>query len=392
MRFSISILGVIASAVLCLVSCAINYRFGASLSHNDVDSQLLGIASVCGAVLNAILPSLIRELRAQRQIWPALAGVILWCVVFAYTLTSAHGFVSLNDTSGIQAAAVHSTDARAANELHAPVPQERAETRTAILDSDAPQVSALASVSGQLVGWVKTAVSVMVALVSDKGDLVVALGSPLSFYVAMSMWGWPAKPERPLSVQLAELSARVSAQSAQLDKITAQSNNRTMDRTDIQTDNQTGVGMDGQDRRVVRDKASGHTPVKLSTRPSVHPMVQTNYTDNHARPKTAGQSAGTAEQSDNADRIMQPTAVRASIRLSTQDGRLSQRLDKAMIEALLRQGGSFNGPSKTLAEMTGFSKSTVCKWLNEADRKGVVSRDARAGRGTSVKLLTTNWH
>ena len=102
MKHALGIFGVIAAAALLAVSAAMNWRFGYSLGKSELDSQLLGAASVAADVLKALIPFFIFAAIRNRQ-WPqAAAAGLLWGVVLTYSLTSALGFSALNraDTQG----------------------------------------------------------------------------------------------------------------------------------------------------------------------------------------------------------------------------------------------------------------------------------------------------
>ncbi len=102
MRYVLSLFGVIAGIVLLLVSAAMNWRFGFSLGKTELDSQIYGAASAAADGLKALLPFFVLWAIRQRNLVQVIAGVILWCVCSAYSLTSSLGFAAVNraDTMG----------------------------------------------------------------------------------------------------------------------------------------------------------------------------------------------------------------------------------------------------------------------------------------------------
>ena len=108
MKHALSLLGVVAAAVLLLVSGAMNWQFGYSLGKSPFDSQIFGLASAASDGLKALLPFFLFAAIRSRRWSHAAAGVALWTVTLAYSLTSALGFAALNrtDTTGMRAAQV----------------------------------------------------------------------------------------------------------------------------------------------------------------------------------------------------------------------------------------------------------------------------------------------
>lgn len=132
MRHALGVLGVLAASVLLLVSGAMNWRFGYSLGHSELDSQLLGLASAAADGLKALIPFFLFAAIRNKQWSQALAGGLLWVVCLSYSLTSALGFSALNraDTTGERAvqAAVYGdlrTELDKTRERLAWVPQHR---------------------------------------------------------------------------------------------------------------------------------------------------------------------------------------------------------------------------------------------------------------------------
>ena len=132
MRVLMSLFGVLAGIVLLVVSAAMNWRFGFSLGKTELDAQIYAAASAAADGLKALLPFFILWALRQKNLVQVTAGVLLWCVCSAYSLTSSLGFAALNraDTVGArEAQAVHYTDLRAelkrAREKLSWVPQHR---------------------------------------------------------------------------------------------------------------------------------------------------------------------------------------------------------------------------------------------------------------------------
>lgn len=102
MRHAFGVLGVLAASVLLLVSGAMNWRFGYSLGHSELDSQLLGLASAAADGLKALIPFFLFAALRNKQWSQALAAGLLWVICITYSFTSALGFSALNraDTAG----------------------------------------------------------------------------------------------------------------------------------------------------------------------------------------------------------------------------------------------------------------------------------------------------
>ncbi len=102
MRHVLGIAGVIAAAVLLLVSAAMNWRFGYTLGKSDFESQLYGAASAAADCFKALLPFFIFAALRNRSYSQALGGALLFTVCFSYSLTSSLGFAALNraDSTG----------------------------------------------------------------------------------------------------------------------------------------------------------------------------------------------------------------------------------------------------------------------------------------------------
>ncbi len=96
MRHVLGVAGVIAAAVLLLVSAAMNWRFGYTLGKSEFESQLYGGASAAADCFKALLPFFIFAALRNRSYSQALGGALLFTVCFSYSLTSSLGFAALN--------------------------------------------------------------------------------------------------------------------------------------------------------------------------------------------------------------------------------------------------------------------------------------------------------
>jgi hypothetical protein len=104
MRHVLGIAGVIAAAVLLLVSAAMNWRFGYTLGKSEFESQLYGGASAAADIFKALLPFFIFAALRNRSYSQALGGALLFAVCFCYSLSSSLGFAALNraDITGLR--------------------------------------------------------------------------------------------------------------------------------------------------------------------------------------------------------------------------------------------------------------------------------------------------
>jgi hypothetical protein len=104
MRHVLGIAGVIAAAVLLLVSAAMNWRFGYTLGRSEFESQLYGGASAAADCFKALLPFFIFAALRNRSYSQALGGALLFAVCFSYSLSSSLGFAALNraDITGLR--------------------------------------------------------------------------------------------------------------------------------------------------------------------------------------------------------------------------------------------------------------------------------------------------
>ncbi len=108
MRIAVAIVGGIVSLGLLVVSAFMNFRFGQLLGKDEFDQLIYGIASVCGDGFKAVLPFAIAWAWSERRMAAALAGVVLFSIATAYSVTSSLGFAATNRaaTSGERAAQV----------------------------------------------------------------------------------------------------------------------------------------------------------------------------------------------------------------------------------------------------------------------------------------------
>lgn len=102
MRHALGVLGVLAAAVLLVVSAAMNWSFGFSLGRTEFDSHLYGAASAAADGLKALLPFFLFA-AIRNKIWSqAAAAAVVWVVVIGFSFTSAVGQSALNrkDSAG----------------------------------------------------------------------------------------------------------------------------------------------------------------------------------------------------------------------------------------------------------------------------------------------------
>ena len=96
MQTSLSILGISAALVMCVVSAAMNYLFLSSLGKTPVEGQVLGAASAAADVLKALLPFVIARTWRSRRVVAALLGLIAFLFFAVFSLASAIGFAAEN--------------------------------------------------------------------------------------------------------------------------------------------------------------------------------------------------------------------------------------------------------------------------------------------------------
>lgn len=105
MRHALGVLGILAAGVLLVVSAAMNYRFGLSLGKTELDGQIYGAASAAADCMKALVPFFLFAAIKNKAWSQAIASVMVWFVVTAYSLTSAFGHAALNrfDVAGQRA-------------------------------------------------------------------------------------------------------------------------------------------------------------------------------------------------------------------------------------------------------------------------------------------------
>jgi len=131
-RHALGVIGVLSAGVLLAVSCAMNWRFGFSLGRTEFDGQIYGAASAAADCLKALVPFFFFAAVRNKMWSQAIASVLVWGVVSAYSLTSALGHAALNrfDSSGHRAVEAQSykdlrADMERAKEQLGWIPQHR---------------------------------------------------------------------------------------------------------------------------------------------------------------------------------------------------------------------------------------------------------------------------
>ena len=104
-RHALGVLGVLAAGVLLAVSAAMNWRFGFTLGRTEFDGQIYGAASAAADCLKALVPFFLFAAIRNKMWSQAIASLVVWTVVTAYSLTSALGHAALNrmETGGQRA-------------------------------------------------------------------------------------------------------------------------------------------------------------------------------------------------------------------------------------------------------------------------------------------------
>ncbi|MFZ1107790.1 MAG: hypothetical protein WAN43_05525 [Rhodomicrobium sp.] len=215
-------LGLPAVVVIGGVVAAMNWRFGQTLGHTELDGYLFGALGVALVALNWIMPGAAAFAASRRARFQQAAAMLLWIVCAAFTLMSSIGFSAMHraengaerlesaaryfrakadherltgelaamKTSPKYEAAAGCADAHARQATFcAAVKAKEAEIKAAKRDMDAgrpasvdPQAETLASLTGFEVGQVSTALAVSVAvvmeLVSSLGFFAVAHAAP----------------------------------------------------------------------------------------------------------------------------------------------------------------------------------------------------------------------
>lgn len=105
MRHALGVLGILAAGVLLAVSAAMNWQFGVSLGRTEFDGQIYGAASAAADCMKALLPFFLFAAIKNRAWSQAVASLLVWTIVTAYSLTSSFGYAALNrfDVAGERA-------------------------------------------------------------------------------------------------------------------------------------------------------------------------------------------------------------------------------------------------------------------------------------------------
>ncbi len=90
------LLGIPAVVVIGAIAGAMNWRFGQSLGHTELDGYLFGALGVALVALNWILPGAAANAASRKARLQQLACIGLWLVYAAYTLVSSVGYSSLH--------------------------------------------------------------------------------------------------------------------------------------------------------------------------------------------------------------------------------------------------------------------------------------------------------
>jgi hypothetical protein len=104
-RYTFATLGLIASIIILVVSCTMNFAFGCSLGRTPLDCRIYGAASVAADVFMAISPFFFFAAWRNRNVPVVLAAAVVWAVTTTFALASAVGHAALNrlDTTGQRA-------------------------------------------------------------------------------------------------------------------------------------------------------------------------------------------------------------------------------------------------------------------------------------------------
>ena len=198
-RHALGISGVLAAGVLLAVSCAMNWRFGFSLGRTEFDGQIYGAASVAADCMKALVPFFFFAAIRNRMWSQAVASILVWAVVSAYSLTSALGHAALNrfDSSGHRAA-----EAQSYKDLRADM--ERAKGQLGWI----PQHRPIASVQSEIEGlktkrewvWSNECTEIKGRQTRDFCQQVHSLASELA----------SARQAAALEVRIADVSAKLT--------------------------------------------------------------------------------------------------------------------------------------------------------------------------------------
>jgi hypothetical protein len=218
-----TLLGVPAVVVIGAIAAAMNWRFGQTLGHTELDGYCFGALGVALVALNWVMPGAAAFAAGRKARLQQAACIGLWLICAAYTLVSSVGFSALHraengadrqtqaeryttakadherltgelaamKASPKYAAAAGCADARLRQaDFCAEVKAKEAEIKAAKKDMEAgrpavvdAQAQTLATLSGFKVEQVSTALAVAVAvvmeLVSSLGFFAVAHAAPI---------------------------------------------------------------------------------------------------------------------------------------------------------------------------------------------------------------------
>ena len=216
-------LGLPAVVVIGGIAAAMNWRFGQTLGHSELDGYLFGALGVALVALNWIMPGAAAFAASRKARLQQAACIGLWLICATYTLVSSVGFSALHraengadrqtqaeryttakadherlagelaamKASPKYAAAAGCADVRARQaDFCAEVKAKEAEIKAAKRDMDAgrpasadPQAETLARLTGiemaSVSTWFAVAVAFVMELVSSLGFFAVAHAAPM---------------------------------------------------------------------------------------------------------------------------------------------------------------------------------------------------------------------
>ena len=216
-------LGIPAVVVIGAIAAAMNWRFGQTLGHTELDGYLFGALGVALVALNWVLPGAAAHAATRRARLQQAACIGLWLVCATYTLVSSVGFSAVHraengadrqetadryktakadherltgELAAMKASPKYEAAAGCADakwkqaDFCAEVKAKEAEIKAAKRDMDAgrpasidPQAETLAKLTGFDIGSVSTglaiAVAVVMELVSSLGFFAVAYAAPM---------------------------------------------------------------------------------------------------------------------------------------------------------------------------------------------------------------------
>ena len=91
-----TMLGIPAIVVIGAIAAAMNWRFGQTLGHTELDGMLFGALGVALVALNWILPGAAAHAASRRARLQQAACIFLWIVCAGYTLVSSVGFSAVH--------------------------------------------------------------------------------------------------------------------------------------------------------------------------------------------------------------------------------------------------------------------------------------------------------